>query len=60
MNKKQKMVLKMWNNYKHNCIMQRVNPLYSYKVFRNVHMTEPFMDIYALKNSYRDMRIIKK
>ena len=57
MNKRQKMIKKMWNNYTHNCDVQGVNPLYNYRVFRNCHSVESFEELLKIKNWYRDVRI---
>lgn len=57
MNRKQKMVFKMWKNYSNNCKMQDTKPLNNYNVFRNVYMTENFKFLYLIKNWYRDIRI---
>lgn len=57
MNKKQKMVYKMWRNYLHNCNMQKQEPLKKYKVFRNIYILDNFDELYKMKNWYRDIRI---
>lgn len=57
MNKKQKMICRMWRNYKHNCDVSSEKPLYNYKIFKNVYNVESFNDIYNMKNWYRDRRV---
>ena len=57
MNRKQKMIYKMWKNYSYNCKKQKTNPLYKYEIFRNVYISEEYDMVYSAKNWYRNVRI---
>lgn len=57
MNRKQKMIYRMWKNYIHNCNIQGDKPLYNYKIFRNVYQMESFEEILNTKKWYKDKRI---
>lgn len=57
MNRKQKMIYKMWKNYSHNCKTQGVDPLHKYEVFRNMYASESYDITYSVKNWYRNVRI---
>lgn len=60
MNKKQKMILKMWNNYSHNCNYHNTKPIYNYNVFRNAFIYEDMDFIIESKNWYKENRIKPK
>lgn len=57
MNKKQKMIRKMWCNYLHNCNIHNVAPRYSYRMFRWAYNKESFDYIYGVKEWYKETRI---
>lgn len=57
MNKRQKMIKQMWNNYIHNCKMQGIDPIYNYRVFRNCYSLESFEELLGMKNWYKAVRM---
>lgn len=59
MNKKEKMICKMWKNYTHNCSALSEEPLYNFKIFKNAYISEDLNYIWQIKNWYRDVRIKK-
>lgn len=58
MNRKQKMIRKMWVNYKCLIEIQGIKLKTYYVDFRNTYMKEPYIFVYAMKNKYKNMRII--
>ncbi|AIY85250.1 hypothetical protein U729_3089 (plasmid) [Clostridium baratii str. Sullivan] len=57
MNRKQKMVRKMWKSYCHNCKIMNTKPLVNYNVYRNVYIKDSFDYIYKIKEWYKETRI---